>query len=217
MDLSWAQEHVSAIIDTWYPGARGGKAVAEALFGDFSPNGKLPVTFYASTDDLPDFKDYSMENRTYRYFKGTPLYPFGYGLSYGKLLYKNAAISQTKGQIGDTFSVIVDVENQGIYEVHEAAQLYVKDIEASTRTPNWQLRGIRNVDLKPGETKQVTFELGARDFALITEDGKCVVEPGAFQIAVGGQQPDARSAELTGRSVDVFDLMLDGDVTEVAY
>ena len=102
-------------------------------------------------------------------------------------------------------------------ELHEAAQLYVKDIEASTRTPNWQLRGIRNVDLKPGETKQVTFELGARDFALITEDGKCVVEPGAFQIAVGGQQPDARSAELTGRSVDVFDLMLDGDVMEVAY
>lgn len=217
MDLSWAQEHVNAIIDTWYPGARGGKAVAEALFGDFSPNGKLPVTFYASTDDLPDFKDYSMENRTYRYFKGTPLYPFGYGLSYSKLSYKNAAISQTKGQIGDTFTVTVEVENQGTYEVHEAAQLYVKDIEASTRTPNWQLRGIRNVDLKPGETRQVTFELGARDFALITEDGTCVVEPGAFQIAVGGQQPDARSAELTGRAVDVFDLILDGDIVEVAY
>lgn len=217
MDLSWAQEHVNAIIDTWYPGARGGKAVAEALFGEFSPNGKLPVTFYASTDDLPDFKDYSMENRTYRYFNGTPLYPFGYGLSYGKLVYKNAAISQSEGQIGDSVVVTAEVENQGAYELHEAVQLYIKDIEASTRTPNWQLRGIRNVDLKPGETKQVTFELGARDFALITEEGKCVVEPGAFRIAVGGQQPDARSEALTGRPVDVFELVLDGVVTEVEY
>lgn len=217
MDLSWAQEHVNAIIDTWYPGARGGKAVAEVLFGEFSPNGKLPVTFYASTDDLPDFKDYSMENRTYRYFNGTPLYPFGYGLSYGKLVYKNAAISQSEGQIGDSVVVTAEVENQGAYELHEAVQLYIKDIEASTRTPNWQLRGIRNVDLKPGETKQVTFELGARDFALITEEGKCVVEPGAFRIAVGGQQPDARSEALTGRPVDVFELVLDGVVTEVEY
>ena len=217
MDLSWAQEHVNAIIDTWYPGARGGKAVAEALFGEFSPNGKLPVTFYASTDDLPDFKDYSMENRTYRYFNGTPLYPFGYGLSYGKLVYKNAAISRSQGQIGDSVVVTAEVENQGAYELHEAVQLYIKDIEASTRTPNWQLRGIRNVDLKPGETKQVTFELGARDFALITEEGKCVVEPGAFRIAVGGQQPDARSEALTGRPVDVFELVLDGVVTEVEY
>ena len=158
-----------------------------------------------------------MENRTYRYFKGTPLYPFGYGLSYGKLVYKNAAISQTEGQIGDIVTVTVEVENQGAYEVHEAAQLYVKDIEASTRTPNWQLRGIQNVDLQPGATRQVTFELGARDFALITEDGKCVVEPGAFQIAVGGQQPDARSAELTGRITDVFELVLNGKITEVEY
>ena len=158
-----------------------------------------------------------MENRTYRYFNGTPLYPFGYGLSYGKLVYKNAAISRSQGQIGDSVVVTVEVENQGAYELHEAAQLYVKDIEASTRTPNWQLRGIRNVDLKPGETKQVTFELGARDFALITEEGKCVVEPGAFRIAVGGQQPDARSEALTGRPVDVFELVLDGVVTEVEY
>lgn len=217
MDLSWAGEHVSAILNTWYPGARGGKAVAEALFGAFSPSGKLPVTFYASTDDLPDFKDYSMDNRTYRYFQGTPLYPFGYGLSYNEIAYKNAKISRSGGVIGDTVTVTVDVENKGAYEAHEAAQLYVKDMEASTRTPNWQLRGIENVHLLPKETKQITFELHARDFALITEDGKCVVEPGAFQIAVGGQQPDARSAALTGKTVDVFGLVLDGEVTEAEY
>ena len=217
MDLSWAEEHVNAIIDTWYPGARGGKAVAEALFGDFSPNGKLPVTFYASTEDLPDFKDYSMDNRTYRYFKGTPLYPFGYGRSYGEIVYKNAKVSTNSGRIGDMITVTVDVENKGAYELHEAAQLYVKDLVASTRTPNWQLRGVKNVPLQPGETKQVLFELSARDFALITEEGACVVEPGVFQIAVGGQQPDARSEELTGRTVDVFEIVLDGKITEVDY
>ena len=217
MDLSWAEEHVNAIIDTWYPGARGGKAVAEALFGDFSPNGKLPVTFYASTEDLPDFKDYSMDNRTYRYFKGTPLYPFGYGRSYGEIVYKNAKVSTNSGRIGDRITVTVDVENKGAYELHEAAQLYVKDLVASTRTPNWQLRGVKNVPLQPGETKQVLFELSARDFALITEEGACVVEPGVFQIAVGGQQPDERSEELTGRTVDVFEIVLDGKITEVDY
>ncbi|MCI7129799.1 MAG: glycoside hydrolase family 3 C-terminal domain-containing protein [Lachnospiraceae bacterium] len=217
MDLSWAEEHVNAIIDTWYPGARGGKAVAEALFGDFSPNGKLPVTFYASTDDLPDFKDYSMDNRTYRYFKGTPLYPFGYGKSYGEIAYKNAAISTEAQPIGETVTVTVDVENKSDYELHEAVQLYVKDLQATTRTPIWQLRGVKNVRLFPGETKHVTFELQARDFALITEDGRCVVEPGAFQVAVGGQQPDARSEQLTGKRVDVFDILLYGRVTEVEY
>lgn len=158
-----------------------------------------------------------MENRTYRYFKGTPLYPFGYGKSYGEIAYKNAVISETNGRIGDMVTVTVDVENKGAYELHEAAQLYVKDLEASTRTPNWQLRGVKNVHLQPGETKQVTFELGARDFALITEDGRCVAEPGAFQVAVGGQQPDARSEQLTGRTVHVFELVFDGEITEVAY
>ena len=126
-------------------------------------------------------------------------------------------ISSNHGKIGDAVTVTVEVENKGAYEVHEAAQLYVKDMEASTRTPNWQLRGVKNVHLLPGETKQVTFELHARDFALITEDGACVVEPGAFQIAVGGQQPDARSVELTGKTVDIFDLALDGTVMKAEY
>ena len=110
MDLSWAQNNVNAIVDAWYPGARGGKIIAEVLFGETAPNGKLPVTFYTSTDELPDFKDYSMDNRTYRYYKGTPLYPFGYGLSYTDVEYKNASISKTEGAIGDTFTVEVEVE-----------------------------------------------------------------------------------------------------------
>ena len=217
MDLSWAQNNVNAIVDAWYPGARGGKAIAEVLFGETSPNGKLPVTFYSSTDELPDFKDYSMENRTYRYYTGTPLYPFGYGLSYTDVEYKNASISKNEGMIGDTFTVEVEVENKGTYKVHEGVQLYVKDLEASTRVPNWQLRGVENVCLEAGETKKVALELSARDFALITEAGECVVEPGAFRIAIGGQQPDERSRELTGKSVDCFEVILNGETTKVAY
>ena len=217
MDLSWAQNNVNAIVDAWYPGARGGKAIAEVLFGETSPNGKLPVTFYSSTDELPDFKDYSMENRTYRYYTGTPLYPFGYGLSYTDVEYKNASISKNEGMIGDTFTVEVEVENKGTYKVHEGVQLYVKDLEASTRVPNWQLRGVENVCLEAGETKKVALELSARDFALITEAGECVVEPGTFRIAIGGQQPDERSRELTGKSVDCFEVILNGETTKVAY
>lgn len=217
MDLSWAQEHVNAIIDTWYPGARGGRAVAEALFGDFSPNGKLPVTFYASTDDLPDFKDYSMENRTYRYFKGKPLYPFGYGLSYGQITYSDAVIDRTRAAIGDTLTVRATVKNESTYPLHEAVQVYVNDVESATRTPIWQLRGVQCVSLAPGESKMVEMTLSARDFAIIREDGSCVVEPGAFRVAIGGQQPDARSVQLTGRKTDIFEVVLDGETTPVEY
>ena len=217
MDLSWAQEHVNAIIDTWYPGARGGRAVAEALFGDFSPNGKLPVTFYASTDDLPDFKDYSMENRTYRYFKGKPLYPFGYGLSYGQITYSDAVIDRTRAAIGDTLTVRATVKNESTYPLHEAVQVYVHDVESATRTPIWQLRGVQCVSLAPGESKMVEMTLSARDFAIIREDGSCVVEPGAFRVAIGGQQPDARSVQLTGRKTDIFEVVLDGETTPVEY
>ena len=217
MDLSWAQEHVNAIIDTWYPGARGGRAVAEALFGDFSPNGKLPVTFYASTDDLPDFKDYSMENRTYRYFKGKPLYPFGYGLSYGQITYSDAVIDRTRAAIGDTLTVRATVKNESTYPLHEAVQVYVHDVESATRTPIWQLRGVQCVSLAPGESKMVEMTLSARDFAIIREDGSCVVEPGAFRVAIGGQQPDARSTQLTGRKTDIFEVVLDGETTPVEY
>lgn len=217
MDLSWAQNHVNAIVDAWYPGARGGKVIAEVLFGETSPNGKLPVTFYSSTDELPDFKDYSMNNRTYRYYQGTPLYPFGYGLSYTDIKYKNAKIDKTEGTIGDSFIVEVEVENKGSYKVSEGVQLYVKDLEASTRVPNWQLRGVKNVCLEPGASVKVSMELSARDFALITEAGECVVEPGKFKVAIGGQQPDLRSSELTGKKNDCFEITLNGDVTKVVY
>lgn len=219
LDLSWAQEsnNINAIMQCWYPGARGGRAIAEVLFGKASPGGKMPLTFYASDDDLPDFSDYSMENRTYRYFKGTPLYPFGYGLGYSKIDYLFASIDKDKGAIGDTFKLKVDVKNTGKYTQHEAVQVYVTDLEASTRVPIRSLRKVKCLELEPGETKEVEFTLFARDFAIIDEKGKCIIEPGKFKISIGGQQPDDRSKELMGRECDIFEIELTGSVTEVEY
>jgi beta-glucosidase len=219
LDLSWAHEsnNVNAIMQCWYPGARGGRAIAEVLFGKASPGGKMPLTFYASDDDLPDFSDYSMENRTYRYFKGTPLYPFGYGLGYSKIDYLFASIDKDKGAIGDTFKLKVDVKNTGKYTQHEAVQVYVTDLEANTRVPIRSLRKVKCLELEPGETKEVEFTLFARDFAIIDEKGKCIIEPGKFKISIGGQQPDDRSKELMGRECDIFEIELTGSVTEVEY
>ena len=217
MDLSWANDNVNAIIQCWYPGARGGRAIAEVLFGEDSPSGKLPLTFYKSDADLPPFEDYSMEGRTYRYFKGTPLYPFGYGLSYSDIQYSKAGIDKTEGAIGDKFTVKVTVKNAGDYKAHETVQVYIKDVEASTRVANCALRKIAKVELLPGETKEVSLELSARDFAIIDEKGRCIVEPGEFKVFIGGQQPDARSEELTGKTVDTFGINLTGDITEVEY
>ena len=219
LDLSWAQEsnNVNAIMQCWYPGARGGRAIADVLFGKSSPGGKMPLTFYASDQDLPDFSDYSMENRTYRYFKGTPLYPFGYGLGYSKVDYLFASIDKNKAAIGENFKIKVDVKNAGKFTQHEAVQVYVKDEEASTRVPLRALRKVKCLELEPGETKEVEFTLTARDFAIIDEKGKCIVEPGKFLISIGGQQPDDRSKELMGRECDIFEVELTGSVTEVEY
>ncbi|SES83036.1 glycoside hydrolase family 3 C-terminal domain-containing protein [[Clostridium] polysaccharolyticum] len=217
MDLSWADENVDAIIDLWYPGARGGKIAAEALFGDITPCGKLPVTFYASTQDLPDFADYSMANRTYRYTDSKILYPFGYGLSYSNVEYVNSTVDKKEANIGECITVRTEVKNTGNYPVYEAVQLYVKDVEASVVVPKCALRGIKVVKLEPGETKEAAITLNPRDFALITEEGKCVVEPGEFVLSVGGQQPDKRSTELTGKTVSSFTVTLNGEATEVEF
>lgn len=217
LDLSWAEEHTDAILDAWYPGARGGKAIAEALFGEFSPCGKLPVTFYSSTEELPDFCDYSMANRTYRYTTSQVLYPFGYGKSYSKVVYRNASIDKNTSMVDETIQITANVKNEGSYAIHEAVQVYIKDVEASVKTPNWQLRKVEVVQLEPGETKTVVLELKARDFALITEDGACVVEPGEFIVSVGGQQPDARSEELTSIRTSTFNIVKTGEVIKVEY
>lgn len=217
VDLTWADAHVHAVLDAWYPGARGGRAVAEAIFGAYSPSGKLPVTFYADVRELPDFCDYSMENRTYRYTSCRVLYPFGYGLSYAKLCYSNASVSCTECGVKDTITLRVDVTNQGSYRMHESVQAYIRHEDRDACEPGYQLKGIRNIVLEPGETKQAEIVLDMRDFAIITQDGQCIVKPGRYTVSIGGCQPDERSRELTGVKADTFIIERNGEEERIAY
>lgn len=215
--VTWAEEHVPAIVNAWYPGADGGKAIASLLFGEFSPAGRLPVTFYRSTEELPEFTDYSMKNRTYRYMETTPLWPFGYGLSYTKFSYESVEPAASTIHTGESIEYAVKVKNIGSFDSEESVQLYLKDVEASVDIPKWQLKGFRKIFLKAGEEQTVSFQLSARDMALIDEEGKCRLEPGQFEVYIGGSQPDARSIELTGTPVVRYAFEAIGEEIEVAY
>ncbi len=191
--VNWAKEHVPAILEAWYPGEEGGTAIADVLFGDYNPSGRLPVTFYKSVRDLPRFDDYRMEGHTYRYFRGEPLFSFGYGLSYTTFAYSSLRLSAATLSPEQTLTVTVDVRNTGTLAGDEVVQLYVSDLAASAPVPIRQLQGFERIHLAPGETTTVTFTLSPRQFSLIDGEGRQVVEPGTFQIAVGGEQPGNRT------------------------
>jgi beta-glucosidase len=206
VSINWADEHIPAILEAWYPGQAGGTAVAEALFGLTNPGGRLPVTFYRAVSDLPAFEDYNMENRTYRYFTGQPLYAFGYGLSYTTFTYRDLQIVPQTVNAGDPVSIQVEVENTGQYPGDEVVQLYLKDVEASLPVPLLQLQGFTRIHLSPGEKQTVQFTLTDTQMSFADEDGKWVLEPGEFKVWVGGQQPnpiiDTQPANvLTGQFV----------------
>jgi beta-glucosidase len=206
--VNWADENVPAIVEAWYPGEEGGTAIADVLFGDYNPGGRLPVTFYKSVDQLPPFEDYNMRGRTYRYFKGDPLYPFGFGLSYTNFKYENLKLSSKSAPAGDGVKVSVDVRNAGDRAGDEVVQLYVTDVAASVPTPIRSLAGIKRIFLKPGEKQTVSFTLGPDRMTVIDDKGKRVIEPGEFTVSVGGKQPgftgraDAKTTGVvTGRFV----------------
>ena len=188
LGIGWASENVPAIVEAWYPGQAAGTALADVLFGDYNPAGRLPVTFYRSVDQLPPFNDYAMAGRTYRYFTGEPLFPFGYGLSYTTFEYSNLQIPRVV-QAGARVEVSVDVRNSGSKEGEEVVQLYVTDVEASVPVPLRSLQGFKRVRLSPGEKVNVTLTLEARQLSLIDQAGRRVLEPGIFEISVGGGQP----------------------------
>jgi beta-glucosidase len=187
--VNWADENVPAILEAWYPGQAGGTAVAEALFGLCNPGGRLPVTFYRSASDLPRFDNYSMENRTYRYFKGKPLYPFGYGLSYTAFAYRNLEIEPAEVSAGESVSIRVEVENTGAREGDEVVQLYLKDADASQPVPQLQLQGFARLRLAPGEKQTVAFTITPSQMSYADEAGLWVLEAGDFLVWVGGGQP----------------------------
>jgi beta-glucosidase len=191
--VNWAAENVPAIIEAWYPGQAGGEAVADVLFGNYNPAGRLPITFYKSQADLPPFEDYRMENRTYRYFRGEPLYAFGHGLSYTTFTYSNLELSADVIARDETLTISADVQNTGDLAGDEVVQLYISNLTASVPTPIRQLAGFERIHLGPGQTKRIAFTLTPRQLSVINDEGQRVVEPSEFQIAVGGRQPAADS------------------------
>jgi len=215
--VTWAQEQCNAVVQAWYPGQAAGTALAEILFGDYSPAGRLPVTFVKSLDDLPDFRDYNMKGRTYRFLEAEPLYPFGYGLSYTTFDYSNLDLSKTTISPDESIEASATVTNAGAVDGDEVVQLYVRDLEATVRVPNFELRGFQRVHLKAGESTDVSFALSPHDLSLIDDGGKRVLEPGRFEISVGGSQPDARSVALTSRAPLKAELEVTGEATELSY
>ena len=215
ISVNWASENIPAILTAGYSGQQGGNAIADVLFGDYNPAGRLPVTYYKSVDQLPPFENYDMAGRTYRYFKDIPLYPFGYGLSYSSFKYGNLTVPK-QIEINKPFKVSVVVTNTGRCDGDEVVQLYLTDEEASTPRPIRQLEGFERVYLKKGESKTVTFYLNPRQLSMINKDNERVIEPGWFSISVGGQQPGfsgSQNASTTGTVTTRFEVT--GEVTKV--
>ncbi len=192
IDLTEAQEKADAILLSWYPGASGGRAVAELLFGKESPSGKLPVTFYKNEAlaEMPDFTDYSMQNRTYRYYRGMPLYPFGYGLSYGKCEIQSL---QTDGH-----TAFVHVKNEGGRGTEEVVELYMHDEDSPLAPPNPVLCGFQRIRLEAGEEKDVAIPIESDAFTVVDEEGKRIPGSGKWKLYAGFGAPDTRTEELTG-------------------
>jgi beta-glucosidase len=217
--VTWAHEHVGAMLQAWYPGQAGGSALADVLFGDVSPAGRLPVTFPRSLADVPPFEDYSMRGRTYRYLEAPPLYPFGFGLSYTRFAYTELGLSQTAMPVSAELSieVSVTVQNVGGRASDEVVQLYVRDVESTTPVPQHELRGVQRISLSAGASQRVVFQLDAKALSLIDDAGKRVLEPGCFEIFVGGSQPDPRSAALAGQAPLAATLLLTGVALGLPY
>jgi beta-glucosidase len=195
--FSEIEDLVEAILFVWYPGMEGGRAVADVLFGDVSPAGKLPITFPKSVDQLPPFDDYSMEGRTYRYMTAEPLYPFGFGLSYSSFEYADLKLDRDEIAAGDDLTVSVTVRNTGDRTTPEVAQFYLSDLAASTLVPFHKLIGFERVTLEPGESRTLQFTITSEMMSFFDDDGKLTLEPGEFGLEVGGCSPGKRGQELS--------------------
>jgi beta-glucosidase len=203
--VSWAADNIPAIVEAWYPGQAGGDALADVLFGDYNPGGKLPVTFYQSVDDLPPFEDYQMVGRTYRYFQGKPLFPFGYGLSYTTFQFENLDIDKTEAAAGEAISISIEVTNCGDIAGDEVVQLYTRQFAAPPR-PVKELKGFKRISLQPGERKRVRFTLFVNQLGVYDAELLSAVHPGKVEVMVGNSSaclPLSGSFEIVGEPVDV--------------
>jgi beta-glucosidase len=210
--VPYAKEKVPAILMSWYSGEEGGLAVADVLFGKANPGGRLPLTFYASEKDLPDFRDYGMKNRTYRYFTGQPLWAFGHGRSYSTFRYSGIGLSAAPLGAGQTGAVTVQVRNTSKRDGDEVVQVYVTDQKASVPVPLRTLVAWKRVSLKAGESKTLTFPLTPRALSIVDEEGRRIVEPGRFTIAVGGGQPGKGNRYASPAEGQTVELEVTGQV-----
>ena len=197
LSVNWINEHANAILEAWYPGEEGGAAIAETLSGKYNPAGRLPVTFYTGVDQLPNFEDYGMANRTYRYFNGKPLFPFGYGLSYTKFSYSDLSVSTSAVAAGQPLGADVTVTNTGKVAGDEVVQLYLK-FPPVKGAPLIALRGFERIHLDPGASQHVHFELKPRDLGMVTEDGNPIIAQGDYTISIGGGQPGTGAPVVSG-------------------
>jgi beta-glucosidase len=197
LSVNWAATNADAILDAWYPGEEGGTAIGQTLAGDNNPSGHLPVTFYTGTDQLPSFEDYSMANRTYRYFAGKPLYPFGHGLSYTRFAYTGLKTAPSL-KAGDQLGVDVTVRNTGARYGEAVPQLYL-GFPGAAGQPLRALRGISRLALKAGESRKIHFDLSARDLSSVTTGGDRVVAPGSYRITIGEGQPNTGAQTVEGK------------------
>ncbi len=197
LSVNWAKTHANAILEAWYPGEEGGTAVAQTISGKNNPAGRLPVTFYTGVEQLPPFEDYSMKGRTYRYFEGTPLFPFGYGLSYTRFSYSDLKVPASAMAAGETIPVDVKVTNSGKLDGDEVVQLYLSFPQVDG-APDRALRAFRRVHLKAGESRNVHFDVGARDLGMVTGKGEPVIAGGKYSVFVGGGQPNTGAPSIEG-------------------
>ncbi len=198
IDFEYGNTHADAIIQAWYPGAMGGVAIADLIKGTYSPSGRLPVTFYKNENNLPDFTDYSMEGRTYKFIKEEPLFPFGFGLSYTKFEYKQLKLNKEILNSDEDITGSVTVKNTGNFKGDEIVQIYIKDKEASVRVPHHKLCYIKRITLDVGEETTIEFKINSEQLMIIKEDGTKEYEAGKFIISAGGSQPDSYSEQLNG-------------------
>ena len=197
LSVNWISEHANAILEAWYSGEEGGAAIAGTLSGRNNPAGRLPITFYKDVSQLPNFENYSMEGRTYRYFRGEPLYPFGYGLSYASFSYSNLSIPQTPVKAGDPVDADVTVANTGKVAADEVVQLYL-NFPPVPGAPQIALRGFQRIQLDPGASQKVHFELNNRDLGMVTADGHPIIAGGGYTISIGGGQPNTGVPVVAG-------------------
>lgn len=206
LTLNNVEEKCAAILNAWYPGSHGGRAVADILFGKCSPSGKLPITFYRGIENLPSFEDYSMNNRTYRYMNDESLYSFGYGLTYSNVELSSLKVKNNQDKYN--INIEIDIKNTGNYDIEEVVQCYIKDLESKYAVKNYSLANFKRVSLKCGETKTIKMSLNKRAFEVVDYEGNRVVDSKKFKLFVGVSQPDTRSIELLKKAPLEYEISL---------